>query len=97
MTSKFPTSDFLRENYYLVKGNYKRIISTARKEYFEKLNADIEEGKVLNWQSFKKLKQSKKDTLKFDSYDMKRFENFFTDLYSDKHKTISQEKNNSYQ
>ena len=53
------------------------------------MNSDIESGKVLNWQAFKKLKQKKQDKQNFDSHDMQKFETFFGELYSDKHKTIS--------
>ena len=55
------------------------------------MNSEIEDGKVLNWQAFKKLKRQKQDKTKFDSYDMNNFENFFSELYSDKHKNISNE------
>ena len=88
-TSNFPSSDFIRENFYFIKGCYKKIISKARNEFFERMNTDIEDGKVLNWQSFKKLKQQKNEKLNFDSYDMNKFETFFTNLYSDNHKTVS--------
>ena len=63
--------------------------------YFENLNKDIEGGKVLNWQSFKKLKQHKTNKLEFDSMDMENFENFFSDLYSDNHKTINSSQKDS--
>ena len=52
------------------------------------MNKDIEDGKVLNWQSFKKLKNQKSNKDNFDSLDMKNFESFFRDLYTDKHKTV---------
>ena len=35
----------------------KRLLSKCETKYFEHLNKDIEGGKVLNWQSFKKLKR----------------------------------------
>ena len=88
-TSNFPSSDFIRNNFYKVKGCYKKIISTARTKFFEQMNSDIEDGKVLNWQSFKKLKQQKNEKANFDSYDMEKFETFFTNLYSDNHNTVS--------
>ncbi len=53
------------------------------------MNADIENGKILNWQSFKKLKQQKQEITKFDCYDMNKFEKFFSNLYSDEHPTVS--------
>lgn len=86
--SSFPTSDFMRDNFYRVKGSYRRLLSKCETKYFENLNKDIEEGKVLNWQSFKKLKNQKSSKENFDSLDMKNFESFFRDLYTDKHKTV---------
>ena len=65
-------------------------------KYFENLNREIEEGKVLNWQSFKKLKQHKTNKLDYDSTDMKNFENFFRDLYSDRHSTINNEQKDEF-
>ena len=95
-TSKFPSSSFLRENFYKVKKSYKRLLTSIKTEFYAQLNSDIENGKILNWQSFKRLKQHKKDKLNFDSYDMDKFENFFTDLYSDKHKTVDKQQKDSY-
>ena len=91
-TSDFPTSNFIRENFYKVKSNYKRLLRNTRTKYFGNLNNDIEDGKVLNWQAFKKLKDHKNSRVNFDSHDMKKFENYFTELYSDKHKTIDNNK-----
>ena len=91
-TSDFPTSDFLRENFYKVKSNYKSLLRKTSNRFFEKMNKEIEDGKVLNWQSFKKLKNQKSTEINFDSQDMEKFENFFTELYSDNHKTISNDR-----
>ena len=90
-TENFSTSDFIRCNYYLVKGSYKRIISQSKHEFLSKMNKDIENGKVLNWQAFKKLKQQKQEKTDFDSHDMESFETFFSKLYSDRHNTIPNE------
>lgn len=95
-TSEFPNSDLIRENFYRVKGTYRRLLKKCETKYFENLNEEIEEGKVLNWQSFKKLKQHKTNKLNYDSYDMKNFENFFRDLYSDKHATINSEQKHEF-
>ena len=95
-TSTFPTSEFIRDNFYRVKGSYRRLLSKCETKYFENLNKDIEDGKVLNWQSFKKLKNQKSSKDNFDSLDMKNFETFFRDLYTDKHKTVRHEDKESY-
>ena len=86
--SSHPDSNFLRDNYYKVKGSYKRLINHTKNKFFGKLNEDIEGGRVLNWQAFKKIKGHKEDKIPHDSYDMHRFERFFSDLYADKHKTV---------
>ena len=52
------------------------------------MNRDIEDGKIINWQQFKKLKRHKSCMLDFDSMDMTNFENFFKTLYADEHATI---------
>ena len=88
-TDKFPQSEFLRHNYYRVKNKYKKFVNKERNKFFIEMNKKIENGKVLNWQAFTKLKQQKTNESSFDSYDMKRFGNFFTHLYSDNHKTVN--------
>ena len=96
VTSKFPSSDFLRQNYYKVKNNYKRILKSEKNNFFNKLNTDIEDGKVLNWQQFKKLKSHQTEKINFDSLDMTNFKNFFAKLYSDEHKTIDNDSKIKY-
>ena len=90
--SGHPNSNFLRDNYYKVKGCYKRLINNTKNTFFAKLNEDIESGKVLNWQAFKKIKGYKENMIQHDSYDMDKFEKFFSTLYSDNHKTIDSNK-----
>ena len=48
--SGYPDSSFLRDNYYKVKGCYKKLINSTKNTFFAKLNEDIKGGKVLNWQ-----------------------------------------------
>ena len=61
--SKFPSSDFLRKNFYKTKKSYKKLINRTKNNYFYKLNKDIENGKILNWKQFKKLKSAKTDKI----------------------------------
>ena len=90
LTSEFTSSDFLRKNFYKVKKSYRKLCSRKKDRYFGDLNSQIEGGKVLNWKQFKKLKTAKKQSeAQFDSQDMANFENFFSDLYTNKHKSIS--------
>ena len=95
-TSKFPTSQFLRSNYYKVKSSYKSLIKRHKNNYFEKLNKDIEEGKILNWNHFKKLKSKMTDKDEFDCQDMINFEKFFAKLYSDNHATVDATQKQTY-
>ncbi|KAL5261748.1 hypothetical protein ACHWQZ_G007450 [Mnemiopsis leidyi] len=92
IVSEFPSSDYLRINFYRVKKTYKKLLTNSRNHFFDKLNTDIETGKVLNWTQFKKLKTQKSTSTKFDSLDMENFERFFKELYSNVHNTISPEK-----
>ena len=95
--SNFPSSDFLRKNYYKVKKSYKKLLKNSKQKYFKKLNSDIENGCILNWQKFKRLKSKHQDELQFDGYDMLNFENFYKNLYSDSHSTISDDQKKKLQ
>ena len=79
-----------------MKGIYKKLLSKTSNKFFEQLNSDIENGKVLNWQAFKKLKSHKTNKIQHDSYDMDKFETFFRELYSDTHKTLDKEQKDGY-
>ena len=89
IVSRFPNSDFLRQNYYRVKKKYKVILRANKSHFFDKLNQDIEQGKVLNWKQFKRLKDQTSGRLKFDGLDMNNFQIFFQKLYSNDHSTIN--------
>ena len=91
IVSRFPDSDFLRQKFYRVKKKYKAIIRTNKSSFFDKLNQDIEQGKVLNWKQFKRLKEQTSQKSKFDGLDMSNFESFFQKLYSNEHSTITTE------
>ena len=81
--------DFLRLNFYHVKKFYNTLITRHKNEFFDKMNKDIENGKILNWQQFKKLKKVKAGSDNYDSLDMKNFEEFFSNLYADEHATVN--------
>ena len=49
------------------------------------MNRDIEDGKILSWKLFKKLKQYKDIYQNFHSLDMENIESFFSSLYADEH------------
>ena len=90
--SHFPDSDYLRNNFYKVKKHYKSLNKTKKDSFFDKINAEIEGGKIFNWSQFKKLKNLKSKKTVFDAVDMVSFEKFFAKLYANEHQTIPQEK-----
>ena len=92
LASEYPSSDYLRHNYYKVKKTYNSLCTRRKDNHFADLNKQIEQGNIINWKQFKKLKQFKTKTQKFDSLDMNNFEDFFSSLYSNEHTTISAEK-----
>jgi exonuclease III len=91
IVSNFPGSDYLRKNFYRIKNTYKNLVNRAKNSFFDKLNSDIESGKILNWKQFKKLKKMKGVSNKFDCYDMAIFQEFFSKLCANDHTTISTE------
>ena len=90
--SQFPESEYLRKNFYKVKHHYKTLNKNKRDDFFEKINKDIDDGKMLNWNQFKKLKNYKSKNTVFDAADMDNFEKFFTKLYANEHQNISTER-----
>jgi len=89
--SKDPLDPKIRADFYSAKKDYKKLISSKKKDFLRTLNHDIEEGKTLNWNAFKKLKSTThKDESTFDGYDMANFYKFFKELYS-KNKNLSEE------
>ena len=92
LASELPNSDYLRQHFYKTKKTYKSLCTKRKEDHFADLNRQIEEGNILNWKQFKKLKQSKTKTQQFDTLDMDNFEEFFSSLYSNEHKTVSTER-----
>lgn len=82
-------SDFIRKRYYSVKKRYFRHLNSKRSKYMSDLNSKIEHGKVLDWKAFKKLSTSNSQEQKFDNGDVTTFSTFFTELYADKHTTLT--------
>ena len=91
IVSQFPDNEYLRKNFYKVKGHYKSLNKGKKDNFFDRINAEIEGGKILNWSQFKKLKNYKSKTTVFDSADMDNFEKFFSKLYANEHQTMSKE------
>ena len=98
IVTQHPDSEYLRKNYYKVRKQYKKLLSSHKTKYFDDLNKNIEQGKILNWKQFKRLKDQKSNNKpQFDSLDMSNFENFFSNLYSNNHTSIPSEQRDTYQ
>ena len=93
--SEYKQSEFLRVNFYHVKKFYRTLVDRYKKDFFDRMNKDIENGKIINWQQFKRLKQYRGNKLDFDSLDMTNFEEFFKSLYADEHATINSDTKNN--
>eukprot|EP00116_Pleurobrachia_bachei_P001352 sb/3461614/ len=92
LTENFPEADSIRRNYYSMKGNYRRMIRKAKSCHDTTMNRNIEDGKIINWQAFEKLKQDKSNPVTHTTIEMEKFQDFFQQLYSDEHPTISLDK-----
>ena len=91
LTNSFPTEEKIKSLYYRVKGRYKKMIRNSKARYISNINRDIEDGKVVNWEAFKKVKNCSSPKEQFNAVDMNNFESFFKELYSDTHTTLSPE------
>ena len=77
-----PTSSFLRDQYYLKKRDYKKLVKAKKADFICQLSKDIESGTNINWNRFKKLKSTQTKGNSLDAFDMLNFCNFFEKLYS---------------
>ena len=74
----------IRSKFYQAKKDYKRLIKAKRAMFLFDLNQQIENGKNLNWKTFKKLKEMRNEQVEFDAFDLENFYLFFKDLYQRK-------------
>ena len=81
-----PIKDRHREN---VK-DYRKSISKKQDQFFQRLNKKLRSGKTISWNDFKKLKKLKNSNPSADSSLLNNFQQFYANLYSDKHPTISE-------
>eukprot|EP00116_Pleurobrachia_bachei_P000415 sb/3460677/ len=89
LVNRFTHGHILRENYYRIKGSYRRLKRNDESKHDAKLNSDIMNGKIMNWQAFSDLKNSKTHAVPHNALDMEKFGEFFKDLYANSHSTIS--------
>ena len=81
--SKNPDDATARADYHTTKKAHKKLMSVKKSTFMKDLNEGIEDGQIINWTAFKKLKTTTSaDENAFDSFDMINFYNFFKTLYS---------------
>ena len=78
---KTPTDQSLRETYYNMRRLYRALVRRKKRDFILNLCKDIEEGKNINWNRFKKLRDTNKKSQQLDVFDMKNFCEFFKKLY----------------
>ena len=93
--NKNPLDTELRTLYHNKKKEYRKIKSKKKNEFLFGLNQQIEDGKTINWKSFKKLKAEFNEPVPFDTYDLNNFFCFFKELYSRKCKKSDHGENNN--
>ena len=64
-------------------------MKSKKESFFISLCSDIEDGREINWNKFKKLKGSYKKSSNLDAFDFINFCKFFKELYSNKSLTVS--------
>jgi hypothetical protein len=83
---KTPLDFEIRLSYFTLQKAYRKLIMSHKKKVFHaNLNKEIEDGKEIRWENFKKLiaqKCAKEDDI--DLYDIVTFYKFFQDLYREK-------------
>ena len=80
--SKHPEDSQLRAKLFQLKKDYKKHLRRKKEEFIKRVNKEIEEGKEISWDGFKKLKSYSQHPNSLDLYDMTNFINFFKCLYS---------------
>ena len=88
--AKHTASKDKREKVYEKKRQYREVTRKNKFHFLDSLNKSIEDGKVLNWKNFKKLKQSHQEPDNLDPHDLANFYDYFVKLYkapTDPHNT----------
>ena len=76
------TNKALRKEYYSQRNKHTNLVNKRKLEYLRLLNQAIEDGHVLDWKKFKRLKQENDSSPNLDKYDLASFHEFFSSLYS---------------
>ena len=73
---------FLRKEYYSQRNKHTNLINKKKQHFLFLLNEAIEDGHVLDWKKFKRLKQENESSPLLDKFDLASFHDFFSSLYS---------------
>ena len=76
-----------RDKFFETKREYRKSCKLAKRLHLRRAIKDIEDGKNLNWKSFKRHKQELDTTTSFDNYDLVAFYSHFKSLYETKKDT----------
>ncbi|XP_063691187.1 uncharacterized protein LOC134823582 [Bolinopsis microptera] len=79
-----PHSNFLRDQHFLRKKEYRAIKRMKKGKFLYEMNQKINESGDVNWAALKRLSDQYKDEEPFDIYDLILFHKFFNDLYNRK-------------
>ena len=85
--SKHPEDSQLQTKLFQLKKDYKDHLRRKKEEFIKRVNKEIEEGKNISRDGFKKLKSYGQNPNCLDLYDMTNFINFFKCLYNTVPKT----------
>ena len=68
--------------YYGLKKSYTKLLERKKCKHMNELKQLIENGKILNWQAFKHVKnETNNTTCMLDNFDLYKFYLFFNNLY----------------
>ena len=80
--NKIPEKEELRNLYHASKRSYRNLVRRKKRKFHYDLNANIEEGKGINWKRLKALKSTQREEDRLDFHDLANFYEFFKKLYS---------------
>ena len=72
----------LRKEYFIQRNKHSNFVNKKKKTFQYTLNKAIEDGHVLDWKKFKRLKQEHDSSPLLDKFDLASFHDFFSELYS---------------
>ncbi|MCP4263210.1 MAG: hypothetical protein GY774_37730, partial [Planctomycetes bacterium] len=81
---KNPSSQFLRDQHFLRKKEYRALKRVKKGIYLYDMNKKINDCGQVNWTALKQLSEQHKDKEPFDIFDLLLFHKFFSDLYNRK-------------